>query len=107
MRANATEQGKDRLGKCEDRKTHSISAAVEVSNFALCNTMHPIMTLLVRIQVGIPVANCCKECRSHTIQGSAKRRSPGLVNFAKCSCRFCQALPAALLQPGDHLLAEP
>ena len=36
----------------------------------------------------------------------ARRRSPGLVNFvAAIAYHFCLALPAALTQPGDHLLA--
>ena len=40
--------------------------------------------------------------------GSAKRRSPGLVNFVTAlAYHFCLALPAAFTQPGDHLLAEP
>ena len=42
------------------------------------------------------------------IQGSAKRRSPGLVNIvAAVAHHFCLALPAAFTQPGLHLLAEP
>ena len=42
------------------------------------------------------------------IQGEAKRRSPGLVNFvAAVAYHFCLALPAAFTQPGAHLLAEP
>ena len=37
------------------------------------------------------------------LQGSAKRRSPGCVNFvAALFYHFCQALPAAFTQPGDH-----
>ena len=41
------------------------------------------------------------------VQGSAKRRSPGLVNYvAAVVYQFCLALPAAFMQPGDHLLAE-
>ena len=35
-------------------------------------------------------------------------RSPGLVNFVSAvAYHFCQALPAAFTQPGDHLLDEP
>ena len=42
------------------------------------------------------------------VQGSAKRRSPGLVNsVAAVAYHFCLALPAAFTQPGDHLLADP
>ena len=43
------------------------------------------------------------------IQGSAKRWSPGLVEFYYCSClhHYCLSLPAAFKQPGDNLLAEP
>ena len=45
---------------------------------------------------------------SEGIQGSAKRRSPGLVNFViALAYHFCLALPAAFMQPGDHLLADP
>ena len=41
-------------------------------------------------------------------QGLAKRRSPGLVNFAAAvAYHFYLALPAAFTQPGEHLLAEP
>ena len=40
------------------------------------------------------------------IQGLAKRRSPGLVNFVPAvAYHFCQAMPAAFTQPGNHLLA--
>ena len=36
-----------------------------------------------------------------------KRRSPGLVNCVPAlAYYFCQGLPAAFTQPGDHLLAE-
>ena len=43
-----------------------------------------------------------------SIQGSAKRRSPGLVNFvAAVAYHFCLALPAVFSQPGAHLFAEP
>ena len=42
------------------------------------------------------------------LQGSAKRRSPGLVNFvAAVAYHFCLALPAAFTQSGGHLLADP
>ena len=42
------------------------------------------------------------------IQGSAKGWSPDLVNFVTAiAYHFCLALPAALTQPGDHLLAKP
>ena len=38
------------------------------------------------------------------LQGSAKRRSPGLVNFVPTVVNhFCLALPAAFTQPGVHL----
>ena len=49
-------------------------------------------------------------CRCGTIlvQGTAKRRFPGLVNFvATVAYRLCLALPAAFTQPGVHLLAGP
>ena len=42
------------------------------------------------------------------LQGSAKRRSSGLVNFVSAvAYHFCLALPAAFTQPGIHLLAKP
>ena len=42
------------------------------------------------------------------MQGSAKWRAPGSVNFVPAvPYHFCLALPAAFTQPGDHLLAEP
>ena len=44
----------------------------------------------------------------HDIQGLAKRRSPGLLNFITVvAYDFCLALPAAFMQPGAHLFAEP
>ena len=48
------------------------------------------------------------ESKSHYstmfVQGSAKRRSPGLVNFVTAlAFHSCLALPAACTQPGDHL----
>merc|ERR1719229_1692728 len=43
-----------------------------------------------------------------TVQSSAKRRSPGLVNFVTAVAHnFCLALHAAFTQPGNHLLAGP
>ena len=49
------------------------------------------------------------ECRKQDlsdIQGSAKRRSPGLVNFVPAlAYHFCLGLPAVFTQPGDHILA--
>ena len=43
-----------------------------------------------------------------SIQGSAKRQSPGLVNFVTAlAYHFCLPLPAAFTQPGDHLIAKP
>ena len=45
---------------------------------------------------------------SRKVQGSAKRQSPGLVNFVTPPAyHFCLALPAAFTLPGDQLLAEP
>ena len=42
------------------------------------------------------------------LQGSAKRRTLGLVYFVTAlAYHFCLTLPAALTQPGVHLLAEP
>ena len=42
-----------------------------------------------------------------TLQGSAKRRSPVLVNLVPAiTYHFCLDLPASFMQPGDHLLAE-
>ena len=42
------------------------------------------------------------------VQGSSKRRSPGLMNFVPAVAYHpCLILPAAFTQPGDHLLAEP
>ena len=47
-------------------------------------------------------------CNTFTVQGSAKRRAPGLVRFVPAvACHFCLALPAAFTQPGAHLLADP
>ena len=47
-------------------------------------------------------------CPSVRLQGSAKKRSPGLVNFVPAlAYHLCLALPAAFTQPGDHFLAEP
>ena len=44
---------------------------------------------------------------SPILQGSAERRSPGLVTFVTAlAYHFCPALPAAFTQPGDHLLEE-
>ena len=41
------------------------------------------------------------------VQGSAQRRSPGLVNFvAAVAYYFCLVLPAAFTQPGVHLFAD-
>ena len=43
-----------------------------------------------------------------TIQGSAKRQSPGLVNFvAALAYHIYLNLPAPFTQPGDHFLADP
>ena len=43
-----------------------------------------------------------------SIQGLAKRRSIGLVNFVTLRAYLlCLALPAVFTQPGHHLLAEP
>ena len=42
------------------------------------------------------------------VQGWAKRRSPGLVNFVTAlAYHFCPALPPVFTQPGDYLLADP
>ena len=42
------------------------------------------------------------------VQGSAKKRSPSLVNIvAAVACHLRLALPAAFTQPGAHLLADP
>ena len=41
------------------------------------------------------------------VQGSDKRQSPGLVNYVTAlAYLFCMALPGAVTQPGDHLVAE-
>ena len=41
------------------------------------------------------------------MQGSAKRRAPGFVNFVPAVVHhFCPAFPAAFSQPGARLLAE-
>ena len=46
-------------------------------------------------------ARCCQ------VQSSAEMRVLGLVNFIPAlAYQFCLALPAALTQPGDHLLSE-
>ena len=45
-----------------------------------------------------------KGMRGH-LQGSAKRRALGLVNFVPADAyHFCLALPAAFSQPGDYSL---
>ena len=45
---------------------------------------------------------------SKYLQGSAKRRSPGLVHFVPAvAYHFCLNLPAAFTQPGARLLAKP
>ena len=42
------------------------------------------------------------------VQGSGKRRVPGLVDFIPAVAHlFCLALPAEFSQPGTRLLAEP
>ena len=42
------------------------------------------------------------------VQGSAKRRSPGLVTFVTAlAYHFCPALPAAFTQPGKRSLEIP
>ena len=41
------------------------------------------------------------------VQGSAKRRSPCLVNFvAAVAYHFWLALPAAFTQPGNHIFSR-
>ena len=45
---------------------------------------------------------------AYEVHASAKRWSPGLVNFVTdLAYHFCLALPAAFTQPGEHLLADP
>ena len=55
-------------------------------------------------------ASASPNLRSRTaasVQGSAKRRAPDLVNFVPVvACHFYLALTAAFTQPGDHLLAK-
>ena len=42
------------------------------------------------------------------LQGSAKRCSPGLVNFVTAlACHLCRTLLTAFTQPEDYLIAEP
>ena len=42
------------------------------------------------------------------IQGLAKRRYPGLISFVPAvAYHFYLAMPAAITQPGDNLIAEP
>ena len=49
-----------------------------------------------------------RQVHGFNIQGSAKRGSPGLVNFVPAlAYHFCLSLPAALTLPGARLLAEP
>ena len=57
--------------------------------------------------VFLHIQSCC--CFNMVVlQGSAKRRSPGLVNFVPAvTDHFCMAQPSAFTQPGDRLLAEP
>ena len=56
-------------------------------------------------------ASASPNLRSRTaasVQGSAKRRAPDLVNFVPVVAHhFCLALPAAFTQPGAQLLAHP
>ena len=46
--------------------------------------------------------------RSAPLQGSAKRRSTGCVNFVPAvACHFCFILPEKFSQPGAHYLSQP
>ena len=54
-------------------------------------------------QPSIPLNPSAAFYHACKVQGSAKRRSPGLVKFVAA---FAFALPAAFSQPGDHLSAE-
>ena len=50
----------------------------------------------------------CSVVKPAIVQGWAKRRSPGFVNFFPAvAYHFCLALPAAFTQPRDHFSAEP
>ena len=55
-----------------------------------------------------PFRDFLKITRYCLLQGSAKRWTPGLVNFVPAvAYHFCLALPAAFTQPGAHMLTEP
>ena len=58
--------------------------------------------------IQIPESRGERRALIQPVQGSTKRRSPGLVNFvAALAYRFCLALPVAFTQPGDQLLVVP
>ena len=57
----------------------------------------------VKLKVGQPDM----PARKDFLQGSAKRRSPGLVNLVTAvAYHFCLALPAAFTQPGYHFFSR-
>ena len=50
----------------------------------------------------------CKLVNMWPSLGLAKKQTLNLVNFVPAlAYHFCQALPAAVTQPGDRLSAEP
>ena len=55
--------------------------------------------------IGNSRARIVRPCNS---KGSAKRWSPGLVNFVTAlACHLCRTLLTAFTQPEDYLIAEP
>ena len=69
----------------------------------LGQTMHSLSALTEYLSLNLAGIFLLKP-----VQGSDKRRSPGLVNsFAAVAYHFCLALPVAFTQPRYHLLNEP
>ena len=57
---------------------------------------------------GVVDARAHNSAWQESIQGSAKRQAPGLVNLVPAvAYHICLSLPAALSQPGRSLLANP
>ena len=66
---------------------------------------HDQQTLMTSLNPGVKTHT---PTSSGALQSSAKRRSPGLVNFVTAlAYLFCLDLPAAFTQPGSCILGEP
>ena len=68
--------------------------------------MHLCQTLLVLSDPSRPPGRREPHVLEIMLQGSAKRRSPGLVNLVAIAYHFSLALPSAFTQPVDYLSAE-